>query len=50
MTEAQALLALLLLGIASAVISKRYLGRDARLLVVGITLVSSVVTLADETS
>jgi hypothetical protein len=50
MTQAQALLTLLLLGIASAVISKRYLGRDARLLVAGITLVGSVVTLADETS
>lgn len=50
MSEAQALLALLLLGIASAVISKRSLGRDARLLVAGITLVTSIVTLADETS
>jgi hypothetical protein len=49
-TEAQALLALLLLGIASAVISKRYLGRDARLFVAGITVVSSVVTLAGEAS
>jgi len=50
MTQAQALFVLLVFGIGSAFVSKRYLGRDARMLVAGITLVSSIATLAEESS
>jgi hypothetical protein len=47
MTEAQALLALVALGIAASVISKRYLTREARMLVAGIGVVSAVLTLSE---
>lgn len=46
MTETQALLALLALGITASVISRRYLGRDAQMLIAGIGLVSALSTLA----
>lgn len=47
MTDTQALVALLALGLAAAVISRRYLGRDAQLLVAGVSLVHALATLAN---
>jgi hypothetical protein len=46
MTETQALVALLAVGLAAAVISRRYLGRDAQLVVAGVGLVHALATLA----
>jgi hypothetical protein len=46
MTEEQALLTLLALGLAASLVSRRYLSREAQMLVAGIGLVSSLSTLA----
>jgi hypothetical protein len=46
MTETQALLALLVLGLTVSVISRRYVGRDAQMVVAAIGLVSALSTLA----
>jgi hypothetical protein len=48
--QPQALAVILVLGMASARVSKRYLDRGARLTVAGIALIGSVLTLVNESS
>lgn len=47
MTQLEALLALLVLGLAARHVSKTYLSRDLQLAVAGVGLVGAAATLAD---
>ncbi|HEY8722251.1 MAG TPA: hypothetical protein VIL92_00155 [Gaiellaceae bacterium] len=47
MTQTQAFLTLLAFGIAASAISKRYLTREAQMLVAGIGLIGAVSTLSE---